>query len=98
MKIAFAEYAIPKGGVVVAGVMDDKSLSPGAAELDRRTGGADTGRLVEEFEADVDVAPARIRQMEEGRLHGEPRDRRVVAAAAQAHGGGQGEERGRPEG
>ena len=40
MKIAFAEYAIPKGGVVVAGVLDDKSLTPGAAELDRRTGGA----------------------------------------------------------
>ncbi|MFO0986854.1 MAG: leucyl aminopeptidase [Alphaproteobacteria bacterium] len=40
MKIEFAEYAVPKGGVVVAGVMDDKVLTPGAAELDRRTGGA----------------------------------------------------------
>ncbi|HEY7609405.1 MAG TPA: leucyl aminopeptidase [Alphaproteobacteria bacterium] len=40
MKIEFAEYAIPKGGVVVAGVLEDKSLTAGAAELDRRTGGA----------------------------------------------------------
>ncbi len=45
MKIEFAEYAIPKNGVVVAGVMDDKVLSPGAAELDRRTGGAITRAL-----------------------------------------------------
>ncbi len=40
MKIEFAEYAIPKGGVVVAGVMEDKVLTPAATELDRRTGGA----------------------------------------------------------
>src|SRR5690242_13803687 len=40
MKIEFAEYAIPKGGVVVAGVADDKVLTPAATELDRRTGGA----------------------------------------------------------
>jgi leucyl aminopeptidase len=40
MKIEFAEYAIPKGGVVVAGVLEDKVLTAGAAELDRRTGGA----------------------------------------------------------
>jgi leucyl aminopeptidase len=40
MKIDFVEYAIPRGGVVVAGVLDDKQLTPGAAELDRRTGGA----------------------------------------------------------
>jgi leucyl aminopeptidase len=40
MKIEFAEYAVPKNGVVVAGVMDDKALTPGAQELDRRTGGA----------------------------------------------------------
>ncbi len=40
MKIEFAEYAIPKGGVVVAGVLEDKALTPGATEVDRRTGGA----------------------------------------------------------
>jgi len=40
MKIEFAEYAIPKGGVVVAGVLEDKVLTPGATELDRRTSGA----------------------------------------------------------
>ena len=45
MKIEFVEYAMPKGGVVVAGVLDDKVLSPGAAELDRRTGGAITRAL-----------------------------------------------------
>jgi leucyl aminopeptidase len=40
MKIEFAEYAVPKGGIVVAGVLDDKVLTAGATELDRRTGGA----------------------------------------------------------
>jgi leucyl aminopeptidase len=40
MKIEFAEYAVPRNGVVVVGVMDDKVLTAGAAEIDRRTGGA----------------------------------------------------------
>jgi leucyl aminopeptidase len=40
MKIEFAEYAVPKGGTVVVGVLDDKVLTPGATEIDRRTGGA----------------------------------------------------------
>jgi len=40
MKIEFAEFAIPRGGVVVAGVLDDKQLTPAAVELDRRVGGA----------------------------------------------------------
>jgi leucyl aminopeptidase len=40
MKIEFAEYAVPKGGTVVVGVLDDKVLTAGASELDRRTGGA----------------------------------------------------------
>ncbi len=45
MKIEFAEFAIPKGGVVVAGVLDDRQLTPSAIELDRRTNGA-VGRAV----------------------------------------------------
>jgi leucyl aminopeptidase len=40
MKIEFAEFAIPRGGVVVTGVLDDKQLTAGSVELDRRTGGA----------------------------------------------------------
>src|SRR5262245_57184800 len=40
MKIEFAEYAVPKGGTVVVGVLEDKVLTAGATEVDRRTGGA----------------------------------------------------------
>jgi leucyl aminopeptidase len=40
MKIEFQEYVIPKNGVVVAGVLEDKQLTPATTELDRRTGGA----------------------------------------------------------
>jgi leucyl aminopeptidase len=45
MRVEFVEAAIPKGGVVVAGVLDERVLTPSAAELDRRTGGA-VGRAV----------------------------------------------------
>jgi leucyl aminopeptidase len=40
MRIEFAEYAIPKNGTVVAGVLEEKQLTPATSELDRRTGGA----------------------------------------------------------
>ena len=40
MKIAFAEPGRPKSGTIVAGVLEDRTLSPSAAELDKETGGA----------------------------------------------------------
>ncbi len=40
MKIDFLEFTIPKNGVVVASVLEDKQLTPATIELDRRTGGA----------------------------------------------------------
>ncbi len=40
MKIDFQEFVIPKNGVVISGVLDDKQLTPATTELDRRTGGA----------------------------------------------------------
>ena len=40
MKISFGEPALPKSGAVVVGVMEEKALSPAAADLDKRTGGA----------------------------------------------------------
>src|SRR5258706_6636568 len=40
MKITFGEPALPKTGAVVVGVKEEGKLTPTAAELDRRTGGA----------------------------------------------------------
>ena len=40
MKITFGEPALPKTGAVVVGVLEDGKLTPTAAELDRRSGGA----------------------------------------------------------
>jgi len=40
MKISFGEPTLPKSGAVIVGVLEDKTLSPAAADLDRRTGGA----------------------------------------------------------
>ncbi|HYD97947.1 MAG TPA: leucyl aminopeptidase [Alphaproteobacteria bacterium] len=39
MKISFAEPAAPTGGTIVALVMADRTLSPGARALDERSGG-----------------------------------------------------------
>ncbi|MBV8650797.1 MAG: leucyl aminopeptidase [Alphaproteobacteria bacterium] len=40
MKINFAEPALPKSGAVIVGVLEESKLSPAAADLDKRTGGA----------------------------------------------------------
>ena len=40
MKIAFAKLEQPTSGAIVAGVLEDRNLTPTAAELDRQTGGA----------------------------------------------------------
>ncbi len=40
MKITFGEPALPKTGAVVVGVLEDGKLTPTAADLDRRSGGA----------------------------------------------------------
>ncbi len=40
MKISFGEIALPKSGAVVVGVLEGGTLSPSAADLDKRTGGA----------------------------------------------------------
>jgi leucyl aminopeptidase len=40
MKITFGELAVPKTGAAVVGVLEDGKLTPAAAELDRRSGGA----------------------------------------------------------
>ncbi|MBM3572034.1 MAG: leucyl aminopeptidase [Alphaproteobacteria bacterium] len=40
MRIAFAGVALPKRGAVAVGVMEGRKLSPSAAQLDKRTGGA----------------------------------------------------------
>jgi leucyl aminopeptidase len=40
MKISFSEPAVPSAGAVVAGVFEERQLSPSAADLDRRTDGA----------------------------------------------------------
>jgi leucyl aminopeptidase len=40
MKINFAEPALPKSGAVIVGVLEDSKLTPAAADLDKRTGGA----------------------------------------------------------
>jgi leucyl aminopeptidase len=40
MKISFSEPAVPSAGAVVAGVFEERQLSPSATDLDRRTGGA----------------------------------------------------------
>jgi leucyl aminopeptidase len=40
MKITFGEPALPKTGAVVVGVLEEGKLTPTAAELDRRSGGA----------------------------------------------------------
>ncbi len=45
MKIDFVEFTIPKNGVVVAGVLEEKQLTPATVELDRRSGGAITRAL-----------------------------------------------------
>ena len=40
MKIAFASHALPKSGAAVVAVLEERRLSPSAAELDKLTGGA----------------------------------------------------------
>ena len=40
MKITFGESALPKTGAIVVGVLEEGKLTPTAAELDRRSGGA----------------------------------------------------------
>ena len=40
MKVTFASAELPKKGAVAVGVLEGKKLSPSAAQLDRRTGGA----------------------------------------------------------
>jgi leucyl aminopeptidase len=40
MKINFAEPALPKSGAVIVGVMEESKLTPAAADLDKRMGGA----------------------------------------------------------
>lgn len=40
MKISFASLSLPKTGAIVAGVKEDKALSPTAKDIDKRTGGA----------------------------------------------------------
>jgi leucyl aminopeptidase len=39
MKIAFAEPATPKSGSAVVGILDDRTLTPSAAQINRDTGG-----------------------------------------------------------
>src|SRR5262245_58488541 len=40
MKIAFAKSEIPDSGAIVAGVYEDRKLTPTAAKLDKQTKGA----------------------------------------------------------
>ena len=40
MKIAFAEPSRPKSGTIVVGVMEDRTLTPTGAALDKESGGA----------------------------------------------------------
>jgi leucyl aminopeptidase len=40
MKVSFASHELPKKGAVAVGVMEGRKLSPSAAQLDKRTGGA----------------------------------------------------------
>jgi len=40
MRISFASPSLPKTGAIVVGVKDAKVLSPAAADIDKRTGGA----------------------------------------------------------
>src|SRR5690606_27554766 len=40
MKISFVEPALPKTGSLVVGVLEDRELTPTAADVDRRCGGA----------------------------------------------------------
>ncbi|MGE5145804.1 MAG: M17 family peptidase N-terminal domain-containing protein, partial [Candidatus Eiseniibacteriota bacterium] len=40
MKIAFVEPALPKTGSLVVGILEERELTPTAADIDRRCGGA----------------------------------------------------------
>ena len=40
MRVSFASPSLPKTGALVVGVMEGKSLTPSATEIDKRTGGA----------------------------------------------------------
>ncbi|MBY0430817.1 MAG: leucyl aminopeptidase, partial [Rhodospirillales bacterium] len=40
MKISFVKAALPSEGALVVGVLEGRKLTPGARELDQKTGGA----------------------------------------------------------
>jgi leucyl aminopeptidase len=103
MKISFAAHSLPASGAIVAGVMAGKKLSPTAAELDKKTGGAikraiAASRFTGKKDQLLDVlAPAKLKNSRILLVGlGDPKDLREtdlenIAASASAHLSGAGE-------
>jgi len=67
MRIAFASAELPKRGAVAVGVIEGRKLSPSAAQLDKRTGGAVSRAMAasrftgKSYQVLTILAPARTR-------------------------------------
>jgi leucyl aminopeptidase len=92
MRIAFASAELPKKGAIAVGVLEGRKLSPSAAQLDKRTGGAISRAIAaSRFTGKADqtlaiMAPART-QLSRILLVGLGKPEDVTADAAAQRGG-----------